>query len=184
MSKAAGDVITHTGTFAEGAAPFSVGDTVALAIDGDARRLHARIHSAGHALDVALADVAQTNEAAKVLVPTKGYHFPDCPTVEYRGKVDAADAPALVEQLQAALDRAIAADIVTTQRTIPATEVDPQYLGTGFPMNIQVRVVGVAGKLMCPCGGTHVHRSSELGKVNLVQLKTKKGNTKLYYNVA
>ena len=51
-------------------------------------------------------------------------------------------------------------------------------------MDIQVRVVGVAGNLMCPCGGTHVQRSSELGKVNLVQLKSKKGNTKLYYNVA
>jgi len=183
MSKAAGDVITHTGTFVDGAAPFAAGEAVSLAIDGGARRLHARIHSAGHALDVALATVALTSDAAKALVPTKGYHFPDGPTVEYKGKVDPAEADALVAQLQAALDKVIADDVPTSQRVIPATEVDPQYLGTGFPMDAQVRVVGVAGKLMCPCGGTHVMKSSELGAVKLEKLKTKKGATKLYYSV-
>lgn len=184
MARAAAGVITHAGAFVDdGAAPFCAGDEVVLTIDADARRLHSRIHSAGHALDVAMAEVGQTNDAARRLVPSKGYHFPDAPSVEYKGAVDSTALPALMEQLQAALDRVVAADAPTTQCVIAATEVDPQYLGTGFPMDKPVRVVGVAGNLLCPCGGTHVQRSSELGRVVITQVKSKKGNTKVSYRV-
>ena len=178
-------VITHAGTFGgDGAAAFAAGDKVALRIDADKRRLHARIHSAGHALDVALAQVAEGgNDVARGLVPTKGYHFPDGPTVEYEGKVPADARDALVAALQEALDKVIAADVATTAKEVPATEVNPMYLSTGFPMDQTVRVVGVAGNLLCPCGGTHVKRSGELGVVKVNKVKTKKNATKLYYSV-
>ena len=50
-------VVRHVGAFEEGAAPFAVGDEVTVKVDQDARVLHARVHSAGHLLDVAMANV-------------------------------------------------------------------------------------------------------------------------------
>jgi hypothetical protein len=44
--------------------------------------IHARMHnSAGHLLDNAVSAVGILGQ----LVPTKGYHFPDNPYVEYEG---------------------------------------------------------------------------------------------------
>ena len=39
---------------------FSVGDEVSVEIDGPKRMLHARIHSAGHLLDTAFANIGVT----------------------------------------------------------------------------------------------------------------------------
>jgi hypothetical protein len=47
----------------------------------------------------------------------------------------------------------------------------------------QVRVVGVAGDLLCPCGGTHVKNSSELGAVCVTKITTKKNETKVFYQL-
>ena len=71
-------VLYHTGHFvADGEHNFCVGTEVTLQIDREKRELHSRIHSAGHALDCALASLAKAgNKTAAELVPTKGYHFP------------------------------------------------------------------------------------------------------------
>lgn len=69
----AGAVIVHRIACAQ---PPQVGQAVSLRVDEAARRLHARLHSAGHALDAAMRTVGRTD-----LVPSKGYHFPDNPNV-------------------------------------------------------------------------------------------------------
>lgn len=60
------------------------------------RRLHARLHSAGHAIDVAVAQAGHSH-----LKATKGYHFADGPYVEYEGAV--ADAAAFVRDVNTRL---------------------------------------------------------------------------------
>ena len=50
-----------------------------MIIDENKRRLYARLHSAGHLLDVAVSNIGLSWQ------PGKGYHFPDSPYVEYIG---------------------------------------------------------------------------------------------------
>jgi Ser-tRNA(Ala) deacylase AlaX len=60
---------------------FKVGDQVKLQVDGEFRKQNARIHSAGHLLDIAM------QRAGQKLKPGKGYHFVEGPYVEYIGVV-------------------------------------------------------------------------------------------------
>ena len=70
-------IIYHFGEFTHGS--INNGDTVRLEIDQNARILHARLHSAGHLIDIAVRKAGLTN-----LIPTKGYHFTNGANVEYQ----------------------------------------------------------------------------------------------------
>ncbi|CAK0876536.1 unnamed protein product [Prorocentrum cordatum] len=136
-------------------------------VDAQTRRTNARVHSAGHLLDVAVQslDLKWT--------PGKGYHFADGPYVEYvlgadSRKVDPkkpGDKEKLTADLQAAIDELVRAGGAVT-----------------IAQKAGVRTVAIGG-LECPCGGTHVRDSSELGKVIVKKLKAKKGNMRLSYSV-
>jgi Ser-tRNA(Ala) deacylase AlaX len=81
------DAILHIGKFEEAeGAKFEVGNTVNLEIDGEFRSINARIHSAGHLLDMAMMRAGR-----KDLKPGKGYHFQEGPYVEYVGVVAEPD---------------------------------------------------------------------------------------------
>ena len=68
-----GDVGAWRGALERGKGGLAVG----CKVDEKNRRLCARIHSAGHLLDVAVHDLGFRWR------PGKGYHFPDGPYVEY-----------------------------------------------------------------------------------------------------
>ena len=65
-----GEAIIHIGKYAVETPQFEVGHNVALNIDGEFRSINARIHSAGHLLDMAMTRSGRTE-----LKPGKGYHF-------------------------------------------------------------------------------------------------------------
>ena len=52
-----GDTIFHNGKFEPEGSIFSIGDEVDLNVDEEKRRLHARLHSGGHLLDIAMQKV-------------------------------------------------------------------------------------------------------------------------------
>lgn len=55
---------------------------VEMKVDGDKRLLYARLHSAGHLLDMAVARLGYQWH------PSKGCHFPVGAYVEYVGAID------------------------------------------------------------------------------------------------
>ena len=69
------DTILHKGQYAKEGAAFKEGDKVKLVINKAKRLLNARIHSAGHLLDVCFHELGYKNAGVK------GYHFPDGPNV-------------------------------------------------------------------------------------------------------
>ena len=177
-------VVRHDGSAA--APAFTAGAKVRCAVDERGRVKNARVHSAGHLIDVAMTE--SLGELGVSLRPTKGYHFTPGAYVEYEGKLDAAQREALVPKLQAAMDRLVAAAIATEVKDVEGPKLDtacpPSALpadralwGTGW-----VRVVCVGG-LGCPCGGTHVRDTKELGAVKVEGVKGKGKVTRVSYTL-
>lgn len=171
-------IVHHIGVLLGGAIP-SAGTTVGLKVDEERRKMHCKIHTAGHLVDVAML------KAGFEFRPSKGYHFADSPYVEYVGVIPAEEREAAKANLDEQLKALIAANTPVHWRIVGSREdlledckFIPDYLPEGKP----IRVVNVAG-LGCPCGGTHVKELSELGHVSIKKIKSKKGFTRVTYQL-
>eukprot|EP00117_Sycon_ciliatum_P049520 scpid82734/ scgid3605/ Alanyl-tRNA editing protein AlaX-L; Alanyl-tRNA deacylase AlaX-L len=154
--------IKHIGCFSSGSAELlPVGQTVKMTINEDMRRLHARLHSAGHLLDTAL-----NRLNASDLIPSKGYHFADGPYVEYIGNVANEERDKLMASMNEVLSDLVKENI--------ATQITVGDSGE--------RIVSIAG-LPCPCGGTHVKSTAEIGPMKVTRMKKNKKNMKMSYSL-
>lgn len=186
VRRLADGAIEHEGRFDAGT--FRDGEDVEVEIDGAARRLHARIHSAGHALDVAMIRIGLGPE---VLTPTKGMHEPTQAYVEYKGKLapehEFANVDALTTRLNEEMRR-----IIEENGTSKAEELSyedakaacggelPPFITEDMTPRIVTIVPDTPG---CPCGGTHVKAMSEIEDFRLTGVRTKKGVTRLSYAI-
>ncbi len=160
-----------------------------LVIDRAARADHARLHTAGHLIDIAVASLSLA------LGPGKGNHSPETSYVEYSGTLTDAERDAFVAQVQAVCDQLIAADVPVTAKTVAYDEIKsccgsvPPYLGVDKPARIiqihaprDCKVVSTtttgSGSMAygCPCGGTHVSQLRALRSLAIRKLE-KKGKT-------
>ena len=157
VRKGAGGVVLHEGPSQP---PFAVGAAVECRVAEAPRRMNARVHSAGHLIDVAM------GASGCALRPTKGYHFTPGAYVEYDGKLEASEREALLPKVQAALNALIGKAVPTVVRE----------------SEDGVRIVSVGGQ-DCPCGGTHVKDTAELGAVKLEAIKTKGKVTRVSYTL-
>lgn len=156
-----GDVVEHIGRFFEGFGPDDLHGPVLMRVDSSLRMRNARLHSAGHMIDAALARCGLLS----CLKATKGYHFSDGPYVEYESSIDAAALSGKMDEINSAITAIVAESIPTSAST------------TGT-----VRVVTLAG-LPCPCGGTHVASTAELAGVRVSKAKAKRGVLRLSYTI-
>jgi len=168
-------VILHVGSFEEKGKgkknTFGVGDIVKQEINMEMRKYHARLHSAGHLLDVAM------NQVGITLKPSKGYHFPKGPYVEYIGKIELKDRAKILSELQLAIDKLIESKIKT------AVSYTDGSGGSSTTSTIRRVKVG-SDVLGCACGGTHVAHTEEIGAMKITKIKTNKGNTRVSYTIA
>ena len=77
------------------------GDEVELKINEDFRKLNARLHSAGHLLDVCVRRMGLDWVMKSIIlqVPGKGYHFEKGAYVEYVGAIEPAKIDETVKKL-------------------------------------------------------------------------------------
>lgn len=160
----------------------------AMAVHAANRRLYARLHSAGHALDAAMRTVCAA-VGCEALRPGKGYHFADAPFVEYEGSLPAD----VRDRVQAMLNEQCAAIVRTDAPTslVVCDKADTSALRAAgvnaddvahLPDGAAVRVVAVGSPTnVCPCGGTHVRRAGEIGGITVSKIAVKKGKTKVSY---
>jgi misacylated tRNA(Ala) deacylase len=145
-----------------------VGDVVTARIDAARRRAHMRFHTATHLL------------CALVPHPVDG-----CSITAASARLDFhMTEPLDKDALNAGLARLVAADHAVRQRWISDAELDasPQLVRS---MSVQpprgsgrVRLVEIDGVDLQPCGGTHVHRTAEIGAVHVVKIEKKSARTR------
>lgn len=164
--------VWHFGEFKN--SEFKQGDKVILKIDKERRILNAKLHSAGHLLDCAVSKMGIEN-----LKPTKGFHFPDGPYVEYDGTIE--NPAEIIPVLQKNIDELIEQNLQVERKDLSLEEA--QAKGVWAPAGKSARVVNFAGFSICGCGGTHVNTASEIGKITIRKIKSNQGKTKIAYSV-
>lgn len=136
-----------------------------LQVDENTRRLHAKLHSAGHLLDNAVAKLGLNWAGAK------GHHFATSSYVEYsmskedKKSLNDAKKKEILESLNVAILELTGSDIDTV--------VSKNSEG--------VRTVKIGG-IGCACGGTHVKNVGELVGLKVKGFKSKSGNVQVKYH--
>ena len=151
---------------AEGAAAqLTVGEPVHVVIDWELRYARMRMHTALHLLSAALP------------YPVTGGSVGE---VESRLDFDIPEAGLDKNVITQKLAKMIAADAEVRSRWINGAELEAnpgliKTMSVKPPMGSgRVRLIEIVGYDLQPCGGTHVHRTSEIGAVQ-VTLVEKKG---------
>lgn len=151
-----------------GAALPTPGATVQMVLDWERRHAHMRVHTALHLLSV----VVPLPVTGGAIGAGKG-----------RLDFDMPDAPEDKDKLEAALNALIERDLLVTEDWISEAELDanPALVKT---MSVQppkgqgrVRLIRIGTGAdqvdLQPCGGTHVARTGEIGRVQLGKIEKK-----------
>ena len=166
------DVILHIGKF--DGEPFKEGSAVECHIDEEKRRIHARVHSAGHLLDVAMNKAGRSD-----LKPGKGFHQPVGAYVEYIGNVDAKERDALLKAIndhckelieKTPADKPVFKKMCTydeAQAHLAKAGGVPDYIPVGNNLRVLKLVDEDHG---CPCGGTHVQHVKDIAEINVTKM--------------
>ena len=150
------DEVIHFGTYEQGG-PFSTDDKVKLQVDSEKRKLHSRLHSAGHLIDVALAELGRTD-----LKPGKGYHWEVGTYVEYIGKVEPEEKQELIDAINLKVNELIQQNLETA----------PERSYVDGVRNIKL----ISQDHGWGCGGTHVEKIGDIGQIEIHKIKKKKSN--------
>ncbi|MEK9754794.1 MAG: alanyl-tRNA editing protein [Rhodospirillaceae bacterium] len=157
------DAGRHLHIPAEGAPALRAGDHVRMAIDWDRRhklmRMHTTLHLICAVVDAEITGCQIGTEKSRIDLNTEGK--PD------------------KDEIQAALDRLVAADKPTGAKWITDAELaaQPELVKT---MSVQpptgagtVRLMEIEGIDLQPCGGTHVARTGEIGRLRVGKIENK-----------
>ncbi|NVI91637.1 alanine--tRNA ligase-related protein [Actinomadura sp. BRA 177] len=167
--------VLHIGP-AEGV--LDAGQTVRLSVDPEVRRQHALLHTGGHLVMTAVDRLVGYH-------PTKGYHFPNGPYVEFGSALPVEERASFAAKVQDVMDGMVAEDSeVTSYFCEPdGLRADGVHVPAEIPAGKPTRVVVTAG-YRSPCGGTHVRRLGELAGLKVRNVKVKSGRTRVSYTVA
>lgn len=186
-----GGRILHLGRFSpEEGAEFAVGDTVQQTIDGAARDLHSRIHTAGHIIGLAVRRLCTGDAPSMPAVEElKAQHYPDAAFVEFKGIIEGKHKDAIQEQAQKFVDQALPIKVYWWDEQelrekcamVPENVAMPK--GEGEEEE-KVRAVDIVGAGAYPCGGTHVKDTSFVGKVTVRKIGRSKGISKVSYQIS
>ena len=140
-----------------------VGTEVTGELDWPRRHRHMRLHTAQHLVSARLFVRTRLRTRRAVLSETTA-------TIDLEGPLLASERRALIEDVRAQLDRGHAVSI----RWVPRGEWDhhPSSERSGLvPLPAQVdpvRVVAIEDLDVCPCGGTHVGSTEEIGSLRFL----------------
>lgn len=171
-------IVYHIGDFEQGI--IKENETVTLQIDKERRILNCKLQTAGHLIDEAVRNLGYTQ-----LIPTKGYHFPDGPNVEYEGNLEGVNLDEFQVQLQNEVNKLVKHGFEVKAFFCPKDELEkfcysvPSKIPEGKP----VRVVIVWGEKGIPCGANHVKNICKIEEIMIRKIKVKGKEIKVGYDV-
>jgi Ser-tRNA(Ala) deacylase AlaX len=160
---------------------FKIGEKVVMKINQENRKTYARLHSAGHLIDICMSDLNLGMNAVK------GYHFPDGPYVEYTGSLP-SNLGEVKEKIEKYCDEKISgtedswsvqSGIYTYEEAIKLFKV-PEYVPKDKPTRFLRLIESDYGR---PCGGTHVKHVKEIGKLIISKVIKKGKNLRISYSL-
>ena len=169
-------IVKHIGIFEKGT--FTPNEIVHCLVEKERRSLHARLHSGGHVIDMAV------NELGLQWTPGKGYHFPDGAYVEYSGSLEGVDKEKLKQDLEVIANKFVQEARPTTIQFMSKDEMKTvcKSVPENLPENKPARVV-FYGDFGIPCGGTHVSNLSEIKNITVRKIKQSGEHIKVGYDV-
>ncbi len=146
-------------------------------LNWERRYLIMRLHTAGHVIDRAVSDTLRNR------IDTMGaLHGPPHAYVEYKAEIS-EDQLIQIEELT---------NDILDDREVLIKEVRPEELQNyiygapnlgRLPEASVYRIVEIKGINAIPCSGTHVSRTSEIGRIKLMSVDKVEGGSRLYYDV-
>lgn len=169
--------VRHIGRCEGDASTWKRGFQVTCLVDAERRILHSRIHSAGHLVDFAVAELGLP------WTPGKGYHFPQGPYVEYRGALGDTDK----EKLKADIER-IATETIRNGKEVSACFMPKEemaricrFVPDNIPDGKPGRVIMFGSDFGVPCDGTHVKNLSEIRGITIRKIRQGGVNVRVGY---
>ncbi|KAF2024992.1 alanyl-tRNA synthetase-like protein [Setomelanomma holmii] len=176
--------ILHLGSLQPSHSIFSADETEIgeQSIDVPKRLLHSRIHTAGHVIGLAVNQLIIEGVLAKDIVDGKASHYPGAAFVEFVGLISGEKKA----EIQGRVDELVRQDLDVKVHFW--TEEKARSDCTGVLESFKsdedgVRVVQIGDVGSYPCGGTHVLKLKECGKIVVRGIKRQKGISKVSYEV-
>ena len=160
--------VRHDVDLREGTLP-EPGTTVEGRIDEERRRQLSRMHTAQHVVSRVVLDEFGASTAGNQV-------YPDRSRIDFEpASFDDEDLALIERRSNEAIDRDLAVVKETRPRDRVEAAVDEgRALLDLIPDAVDpLRVVEIEGFDMCPCGGTHVSRLGEIGRVSIVDHASK-----------
>lgn len=148
-----------------------VGKSVKLSVDGVRRRDHMSQHTGQHVLSRALIEVAKAETVSARLGA-------DTSTIDV--SLSALDERAIARAEDVVNELVLGDQIVRSHFPTPE-ELAAMPLRRAPKVSTGIRVIEVEGFDFTPCGGTHVHRTGQIGAVRITGVEKYKGGTRVTF---
>lgn len=185
-------VVSHEAEL-RGQDAFVPNESVKMEIDWEKRYLHMRLHSGGHLIDHAVQFLESPFRALKAS------HFPSGPAVEFQVldtvafPTDRASLDEFILVLQAKCDELLAKDMSilvfeeeedASSYSTPVVAATHEQKLSELKGSAKVRMVLFEGcPAAVPCGGTHVARAGEIGRVLIKKVTCKDAVLRISYRL-
>lgn len=142
------------------------------------KEIDRRMHSAEHILNQTMVRMFCCGRCFRAHIEKKkskcDYHF-DRPLTEQE-----------IRQIEKDVNDVIQADMVVTQEYITKEESQKHYNLERLPQNVgdDIRIVKIGDYDACPCNGTHVNSTKEIGEFQIVSVSFDNGVLRIRYKLA
>jgi Predicted metal-dependent hydrolases related to alanyl-tRNA synthetase HxxxH domain len=170
-----GGVVVHYGQVVEGDAP---NGRVELLLDWEQRYEVMRYHTAGHVLDHAV-----LSSVGSQLTSASAFHGPPEGYIEFEGELGRIDLKEVEEVANRVAAEGRRVYAVWVRREELRSAVKGAFNLSRLPDLPRYRIVVIEGINAIPCGGTHVLRTDEVGKMEVTGVEVSSGTTKVRYRV-
>jgi len=142
------------------------------------KEIDPKTHSAEHILNQTMVRMFSCGRCFRSHIEKKkskcDYHF-DRPLTEKE-----------IKQIEKGVNKIIHADMLVTQELLSKEESQKHYNIERLPQNVadDIRIVKIGDYDACPCSGTHVNSTKEIGEFQIVSVSFDNGVLRIRYKLA